>query len=108
MFDKSPGDLVAVFEQSLFELGGILEGTPIGHQTSGIDQWVLANSRRDLLAGAPLADSIVVVPGESQRIDLRMAGGAVRVVAVRLDLFAQGGLGVLRRVGFDGGHVCRR
>ena len=104
---KARSELVAVLEQQPFELDGILERTAVGHHAGGIDHGVLADALRDLLAGAPLADGVVVVPGESQRVDLRVAGGAVRVVAVRFDLLAKRGLGAFRRVGFDGAHVRR-
>ncbi len=81
VFDEGSRDLVAVFEQQSFELDGILERTAVGHHAGGIDQRILTDARGNLLAGAPLADGIVLVQGQSQRIDVAVAGGTVRVLA---------------------------
>ena len=105
MLDEGAGKFVAVFEETLFELGGILEGTAIGHFSASIDHRVIADASYDLLMRAPLADGVVVVPGEAERIEVRVAGGAVRVVAMSFDFLAQGRFGALRRRGLDGRDV---
>ena len=108
MFDEGAGDDFAVGDEQLFEGGGILEGASVRQFAGGLDLGVGADSGRDLLLGTPLADGVIVIPGEAERIDLRVAGRAVRVRGVGGQLVAQGGLGALRRRGFDRRHVGGR
>ena len=84
MLDEGASQWVAVVEQQSFKIARILKRTPIGHRAGGIDQRILANSCCDVLSCPPSTDGVVVVPGESQWVDLGMAGRTVRVVAVRL------------------------
>jgi hypothetical protein len=41
VLDKGAGDHVAVFEQPLFELVGVLEGPPVGQLAGGIDDGMI-------------------------------------------------------------------
>ena len=108
VLDEGAGEFVAVFEEALFEFVGVFEGATVGHGTGGIDQRIFTDARRDFLTSAPLADGIVVVPCEAQRVDLGMAGSAVGIFAVGFELIPESGLGALRRWWLDGGHIRRR
>ena len=88
MFDEGAGDDVAVGDQQLLEGVGILEGASVRQFAGGLDLGVGADSGRDLLLRTPLTDGVVVIPGEAERIDLRVAGRAVRVRGVGGQLIA--------------------
>jgi len=107
MLDEGPCDPVAVFEQQPFELDGILERAAVGHHAGGVNHWVLADPLRHDLPRPPLSDGVVVVPGDSKVVDLRVAGGAARVVAVGFDLLANGRFRAFGRVRFNRVDVGR-
>ena len=73
-----------------------------------MDRRVGTDAGGHFLLRAPLADGIVVIPGEAERIDFGVAGGAVRVRGVRGQLVPQRSLGALRRRGLDCRHVGGR
>ncbi len=108
VFDEGLGDRVTVGEKQLLEAGRVLEGTAVGQFSGGDDRRVRAAAGRDFLDGPPLADGVVVIPGEAQGVDLRVAGRAVRIRRMRRQFVAQGSLGTLRRGRFDGRHVGGR
>ena len=108
VFDEGLGDGVAVGDEQLLERHRVLEGAAVGHFAGGDDRRVGAEAGRDFLLGAPLADGVVVIPCEAERVDLGVAGGAVGVLGVSGQLVAQGGLGALRSRGFDRRHVGGR
>ena len=108
VFDEGLGYGVTVGEEQLFESAGVFEGAAVGEFARRVDLRVGAEAGRDFLDVAPLADGVVVVPDEAQGVDLGVAGGAVRVLGVRLKLIAQGQLGALRRRGLDRRHVSGR
>ena len=108
VFDEGLGNGVPVGKEQLFEAGGVLEGTTVRQFARRVDGRVCAGPCRDFLDAAPLTDGVVVIPGEAEGVDLVVAGGAVRVLGVRRQLVAQGGLRALRGRGLDRRHIGGR
>ena len=108
MLDEGAMESGGILQDQLLELIGILEPAPTGHRPGGIHHGILALSRGHALLGAPLTDGVVVFPGEAQRIDAAVAGGAVRIRGVDFQSLTDRHLVAFRRHRFDGIDVCRR
>ena len=94
---KAAANLSRSASSSFFKSGGVGELAAVGQFAARVELRVCAGAVAHGLLGAPAADGVVVVEGQAERIDLAMAGGAVGVVAMRLQLCPQRGFGLVRR-----------
>ena len=104
MLDEGPGELVAVLEQQPFELNGTIEGSSVRQGSRGIDRRILSFPSGYEFAGSPLSDGIVLVEGQTQRINGFVTGGAIGILGVGLDALTDGDLVSLGRDGFGSGR----
>ena len=95
LLHDATGELGQLGLEDSAHFGGGGKAVSVGQDAGGIDG-------KFAVHGAPLADAVVVLQAEAERVHLVMAGGAHGVGAVLLHLLAQGGGGA------DGGLVERR
>ena len=89
---------------------------PSGSSPLGSSWRIRAGAVAHGFFGPPMADGVVIVERQAERVDLAMARRAIGVVAMGFDLRPQRGLGLVRRRRLDGarhsaaaaGADCRR
>ena len=101
VLDEGLCECVAIREQEPFEIDGVGERPAVGQHAGWIDRGIVADPLGQLLVGSPPADRVVIIECQAERVDLRMAGGAGGVAAVRGQLVAERGLLAIGRRGLD-------
>ena len=121
-FSDTAGELLGTGENESFKLVHIRKWAAIGKDESGVhgealcvvanitswdgDDFVLRTFRNGAVVGAPATGDVKVLKRETGRIELRMANRAGRLVAMFVELLADGGGAA--NVRLNGGHVLRR
>ena len=108
MLDEGSGDVAAVFDEHRFEFDRVLKRAAVGHLPGRIHQRIFADARWHQFACAPLANGVVFVERQSQRIDVAMACSTTGIFGVCFDSLADRDLVSRRRNRFDRIDVGRR
>ncbi len=87
VFDEGSGNSIAILDQQLFKLNGVLKCSTVRQYTCRIHQWIIASARRHGFARSPSADRIVLIKSKAQGIDAAMTGRTTCVLGVCSQLF---------------------
>ena len=101
MLDKGTGKTFPFVEKQFFEFNGTIEFSIVRQGSRGIDRGIRSFPGGYEFTGSPLSDGIVLVKGQTQRINGFVTGGAIGILGVGFDALANGDLIACGGDGFD-------